>query len=361
MKLWDLETEEQMKNQVFIIAEGGVNHNGDLNTAKRLVAAAAECGCNAVKFQTFRADRVVSRYAEKCDYQIDAAGSWESQFDMIRKLELDEHAHIELMRVAGDEGIEFISTPFDEQSASLLAGLGIRYMKIPSGEITNTPFLGHVARLQRPIILSTGMSYLSEVDVAVRSIQDTWDGEEPIGELPPLILLHCLTQYPAPVEEINLRAMVTLRESFRVPVGYSDHTTGIEVALAAVALGAKVIEKHFTLDRGMPGPDHRASMEPDGLKGLVRKIRNIETALGDGGKVPAESERKNRKLLRKSLVVTRDLEAGHRITTEDLLAKRPGNGIDPAHTALVVGSALREGVGRDVSLSWEHLLKRQPT
>ena len=251
-----------MKESVFIIAEAGVNHNGSLEAGKKMVAVAAACGCDAVKFQTFRAERLVSAAAPKCNYQIETTGAEESQFEMIRKLELNEAAHLELIRVAGEEGIDFISTPFDEASATLLASLGVKRIKLPSGEITNLPFLVHVAKLKKPILLSTGMAYLSEIDEAVRAIQENSPLLHAQGSLPFLTLLHCLTQYPAPVEEVNLRCMLTLREAFKLPVGYSDHTLGIEVPIAAVALGATVIEKHFTLDRTLPGPDHRASLEP---------------------------------------------------------------------------------------------------
>lgn len=344
--------------KTYIIAEAGVNHNGDLALAKKLVAIAARCGCNAIKFQTFRAEKVVSIDAPKCDYQVVATGSEESQFDMIRKLELDEAAHVELMHVAKDEGIDFISTPFDEDSATLLANLGVESIKLPSGEITNLPFLCHVARLQKLIILSTGMSYLSEVDEAVRAIRDVWQDSPPKGNLPSLTLLHCLTEYPAPVEEVNLMAMVTLREAFKVPAGYSDHTVGIEVAMAAVALGATVIEKHFTLDKTLPGPDHRASLEPRELVCLVHGIRNIEGALGDGSKVLAASELENREPARRSLVTTRNLKAGYRLMPNDLMAKRPGTGISPRHKELVTGSVLQKDIEQDTPLSWEHLLKR---
>ena len=342
----------------YIIAEAGVNHNGNLDLAKKLVTVAAEYGCNAVKFQTFRAERVVSTGAPKCDYQTENIGSDESQFDMLRKLELDEAAHRELIDLARDEGIEFISTPFDEESATFLGDLGVECIKLPSGEVTNLPFLDHVANLQRPIILSTGMAYLSEVDEAVRTIREVWGDNPPKGHLPPLTVLHCLTEYPAPIEEVNLMAMVIMGEAFKLPVGYSDHTLGIEVALAAVALGATVIEKHFTLDKSLPGPDHRASLEPHELKLLVEGIRNIEAALGDGSKVPAPSELKNRELVRRSLVATRDLKKGERLGSGDLMAKRPGTGISPRHMVLATGSILQKDIERDSVLSWEHLLKR---
>jgi N,N'-diacetyllegionaminate synthase len=344
--------------RTYIVAEAGVNHNGNLDLGKELVSIAAKCGCDAIKFQTFCAERVVSISAPKCDYQVETTGSKESQLDMIRKLELDEAAHMKLMRAAKDEGIDFISTPFDEESATLLANLGVKYIKLPSGEITNLPFLAHVARLRKPIILSTGMAYLSEVDEAVRTIQDVWRDTLPSGPVDQLILMHCLTQYPAPVDQVNLMAMVTLAEAFKLPVGYSDHTPGTEVAIAAVALGATVIEKHFTIDRTLPGPDHRASLEPNELEHLVNGIRHIEAALGDGLKVPSPSELKNRNLVRKSLVATKDLKMGDQLMPDDLTAKRPGNGISPKHKALITGSVLRKDINRDRALSWKHFLKQ---
>jgi N-acetylneuraminate synthase len=347
-----------MKESVFIIAEAGVNHNGSLEAGKKMVAAAAACGCDAVKFQTFRAERLVSTAAPKCNYQIETTGAEESQFQMIRKLELNEAAHLELIRVAGEEGIDFISTPFDEASATLLASLGVKRIKLPSGEITNLPFLVHVAKLKKPILLSTGMAYLSEIDEAVRAIQENFPLLHAQGSLPFLTLLHCLTQYPAPVEEVNLKCMLTLREAFKLPVGYSDHTLGIEVPIAAVALGATVIEKHFTLDRTLPGPDHRASLEPGELQKMVQGVRNIEASLGDGWKIPSGSEFENRERVRKSLVVTADLKAGHRLGPEDITAKRPGNGINPVQRQWVIGSILRKGIQRDTPITWEHLLNR---
>jgi len=348
-----------MKKSVYIIAEAGVNHNGNLEMAKRLLAAAAQCGCDAVKFQTFRADRVASRLAGKCPYQIKATGRIESQYEMIRRLELDEEAHRELMALARDAGIEFISTPFDEESATFLVHLGVHRLKIPSGEIINGPFLAHLARLRKPLLLSTGMAYLSEVDEAIRIIQGEWGemGEPENGAS--LTLLHCTSEYPAPMEEVNLRAMETLRNAFHLPVGYSDHTPGIEVSLAAVAMGATVIEKHFTLDRSLPGPDHEASLEPPELKRLVEAIRHIETALGDGRKIPSRSELKNRELVRKSLVATRDLPQGHRLAAGDLMAKRPGNGLSPKLKGTVIGAVLQKEIPRDGILTWDHLLDRK--
>jgi N-acetylneuraminate synthase len=347
-----------VKESVFIVAEAGVNHNGSLEWAKKMVAFAGACGCDAVKFQTFRAERIVSAGAPKCSYQIETTGEEESQLEMIRRLELDEAAHRELIRVAGEEGVDFISTPFDEESATLLASLGVKRIKVPSGEITNLPFLVHVARLRKPILLSTGMAYLSEIDEAVRAIKENSPLRHAQDSLPFLTLLHCLTQYPAPVEEVNLRCMLTLREAFKLPVGYSDHTLGIEVPMAAVALGATVIEKHFTLDRTLPGPDHRASLEPTELKKMVQGIRNIEASLGDGWKTPSASEFENRERVRKGLVAAKDLKAGHRLGPEDITAKRPAKGISPGQKPLVIGSILQRDIEQDTPITWEHLLRR---
>ncbi len=345
-------------DKTFIIAEAGVNHNGRLELAKQLLGTAAECGCDAIKFQTFNADRLVSRMAPKCAYQEKTTDGGESQWEMIRRLELDEEAHRELIGLAQEAGIEFISTPFDEESATLLDSLGVHRIKLPSGEISNLPFLIHAARLRKPILLSTGMAYLSEVDEAVRIIQGEW-GEMGCPEASaPLTLLHCTTEYPAPMNEVNLRAMVTLREAFKLPVGYSDHTRGIEIPLAAVAMGAGVIEKHFTLNRSLPGPDHPASLEPMELKKMVEGIRHVEEALGDGRKTPARSEMKNREVVRKSLVATRDLPPGHRLTADDLMAKRPGTGLSPSLKSTVIGAVLQKEIPRDSILTWGHLLKR---
>ena len=341
----------------FIIAEAGVNHNGSLETAKKLVDIAVCSGVDAIKFQTFKADSLVASDAPKAAYQLKSCDINESQYDMLHRLELSPKAHQELFEYCGKKDILFMSTPFDEESATMLADLGVEYLKIASGEIINLPFLSHVAQLHKPIILSTGMSYLSEVDEAVRTIQQVWKDVYPRENWPPLILLHCLTEYPAPMAEINLRAMTTLGETFKLPVGYSDHTVGIEVPIAAVALGATVVEKHFTLDKNLPGPDHRASLEPEELKNMVQSIRNIEAALGDGVKVPAHGEVKNRQIVRKSLVAARDLKEGHKISPEDVVAKRPGSGIKPCQKELVTGSVLQKAITKDTPLNWGHLIR----
>ena len=340
----------------FIIAEAGVNHNGSLEIAKKLIDIAVYSGVDAIKFQTFKADTLVASGAPKAGYQLKSTDIKESHYDMLHRLELSPEAHRELFEYCGKRDILFMSTPFDEESATMLAELGVEYFKVASGEINNFSFISHVAQLQRPIILSTGMSYLSEVDEAVRTIQQVWKVGSSKENWPPLILLHCLTEYPAPMAG-NLRAMTTLREAFKLPVGYSDHTVGIEVPIAAVTLGAAVVEKHFTLDKNLPGPDHRASLEPDELKHMVQCIRNIEAALGDGIKAPAHGEVKNRQIVRKSLVAARDLNVGHRISQKDIVAKRPGSGIKPFQKELVTGSVLQKAITKDTPLSWEHLIR----
>lgn len=266
----------------FIIAEAGVNHNGSLDLALKLVDAAVAAGADAVKFQTFRADRLVTLHAPKAAYQSETTGGAESQFEMLRKLELDERGHRALVDHCASRGIAFLSTPFDEESADILETLGVPAYKLPSGELTNLPFLRHVAQKKRPMIMSTGMATMEEVGKAVEAVR--------IAECTDLILLHCVSAYPADPADVNLRAMATLAESFGVPVGYSDHTLGIEVALAAVAMGACILEKHFTLDRSLPGPDHRISAEPAELATLVASARKVEAALGNGVKRPSLSE-----------------------------------------------------------------------
>lgn len=315
----------------LIIAEAGVNHNGDLALAKRLIEVAAEAGADLVKFQTFSADRLVTRGAPKADYQIQATGQGEGQHEMLRRLELTRDMHLELMAHCHDQGIGFFSSGFDIESVDLLIGLGQSLFKIPSGEITNLPYLRHIAQQGKEIILSTGMASLGEVEAAVHAIQSSGTPRTAIT------LLHCTTEYPTPMAEVNLRAMITLRETFGTRIGYSDHTPGIEVATAAVALGAVVIEKHFTLDRGLPGPDHQASLEPHELKAMVRAIRNIEAALGDGVKQPTGSELRNRQIVRKSIVAARRIRAGEPFSDENLAAKRPGSGLSPMHWDELIG------------------------
>lgn len=330
-----------------MIAEAGVNHNGSLDLALQLVDAAKASGADAVKFQSFRADLLAARSAHKAAYQERTVPESESQLEMLRRLQLDAEAHKQILEHCRQVGIEFLSSPFDEESADLLESLGIRMFKVPSGEITNISLLEHLARKKKPMILSTGMSMLGEVEEAVQVIRETEDV--------PLTLLQCVTEYPAPYGAVNLRAMLTLRQAFGMPVGYSDHTPGIEIAIAAVALGAEVIEKHFTLDRSLPGPDHAASLEPEELRAMVTAIRHVESALGDGVKTPAACEKANISVARKSIVAVRAMAAGHVISRSDLMAKRPGNGLAPKLMKDLVGRTVRTAVEQDELIDWRHL------
>jgi N,N'-diacetyllegionaminate synthase len=332
---------------VFVIAEAGVNHNGSLDLALQLVDAAKASGADAVKFQTFRADQLATRSAHKAPYQERTTANSESQFEMLQRLQLDAAAHRRLIHHCRNAGIQFLSSPFDTQSADLLARMDVPLFKVPSGEITNLPFLQHLARKNRPLILSTGMSTLGEVEEAVQVLK--------IAGAIQLTLLHCVTEYPAPYAEVNLRAMQTLKLAFGLPVGYSDHTSGIEIAIAAVALGAEVIEKHFTLDRSLPGPDHSASLEPIELQQMVTAIRHVEAALGSGIKAPARCELPNISVARKSVVAARTLPAGHQLATGDLEIKRPGTGLAPKLLPTLIGRTLRASVAKDEIINWDHL------
>ncbi len=316
---------------VLIIAEAGVNHNGDIARAKRLIDAAAEAGADLVKFQTFNADRLVTRTVAKADYQTQTTDGAETQHAMLRRLELSPNMHDELIAHCAERRIGFLSTGFDIESVNLLSGLGQNLFKIPSGEITNLPYLRHIGRLGKEVILSTGMATLGEVEAAIEVLETAGTPRSRIT------VLHCTTEYPTPMNEVNLRAMQTLRTAFGVRVGYSDHTPGIEVAIAAVALGATAIEKHFTLDRSLPGPDHQASLEPQELKAMVVAIRNIEQALGDGIKRITPSEARNKPVVRKSIVASRDIRAGEIFSNENLTTKRPGTGISPMRWDEVIG------------------------
>lgn len=333
--------------RVFIIAEAGVNHNGSLELALRLVEAAHECGADAVKFQTFRTDQLATAGARKAAYQERTTAGTESQFAMLRRLELSVEAHHQILAHCQKNGIQFLSSPFDIPSVEFLATLDIPCIKVPSGEITNHHLLEVVAHQGRPVILSTGMSTLGEVEEAVHVLQAAGVAE--------LTLLHCVTEYPAPYAEVNLRAMQTLKTAFGLPVGYSDHTTGVEIPIAAVALGAIVIEKHFTLDRTLPGPDHAASLEPSELKNLVTSIRHVEAALGNGIKMPAQCELANLAVARKSVVAIKAVAAGRPLSAQDLAVKRPGTGIAPKFLPALVGRQLRKDVGKDEVVTWEHL------
>jgi N-acetylneuraminate synthase/N,N'-diacetyllegionaminate synthase len=332
---------------VFVVAEIGVNHNGDVELARRLVDAAVEANADAVKFQTFRSEALATRDAGKASYQLETTGSGESAREMLARLELGPAQHADLQAHCAARGILFFSTPFDEASADTLDALGVPLFKVPSGEITNLGLLRHVAAKRKPVIVSTGMATLGEVAEAVDAIRGAGD--------PPLVLLHCLSAYPAPPAEVNLRAMATLRAAFDCPVGFSDHTLGIEVAVAAAALGAAVIEKHLTLDHRLPGPDHRASLEPGMFAALVRAIRTVESALGDGRKRPMPSEADTRRVARRSLVTTRPVRAGERLAADAIAVKRPGTGIAPADLPRVLGRIVPRDLPADTVLRWDTL------
>jgi len=327
--------------RTIVIAEAGVNHNGSIETAKRLVDVAVDAGADYVKFQSFKAENLVSVYAGKAEYQKQTTDKNESQYDMIKKLELDLNAHKELLKYCNLKGIKFISTPFDLASIDLLYDLGIDLYKIGSGEITNYPYLKKIAEKKLPVILSTGMSNLCDVERALEVLTNNGLTKGKIT------LLHANTEYPTPFEDVNLQAMITLKDAFKTAVGYSDHTPGIEVPIAAVAMGAKVIEKHFTLDKNMEGPDHKASLESHELKAMVRAIRNIEQALGDGIKKPSNSEKKNRVIARKSIVAAREIKEGEILTEKNITAKRPGNGISPMRWNEVIGKRAIKDFGKD--------------
>lgn len=318
-----MSAEKGLRLNTLIIAEAGVNHNGDMAMACALIDAAADAGADLVKFQTFDADRLVTGSARKADYQTKTTAADESQRDMLKRLELSAAMHERLIAHSARRGIEFFSTAFDLDSLDYLMGLGMARIKVPSGEITNLPYLRKVGGYGKPVILSTGMANLGDIEAALAVLEAAGTPRDRIT------VLHCSTEYPAPMAEVNLLAMPALARAFGVRVGYSDHTEGVEVAIAAVALGACVIEKHFTLDRSLPGPDHRASIEPDELARMVSSIRNIELALGDGVKRPSASEEKNRLVARKSLVAARAIAKGELFSEENLVAKRPGTGISP--------------------------------
>ncbi len=321
-----------MNEPVFIIAEAGVNHNGDMGLARDLVHVAAESGADAIKFQTFKGESFVSTRAEKAKYQKDTTGAEESQLAMIKKLEFPYDAHAGIKELCEKLNIEFMSTPFEEESADFLHNLGMKRFKIPSGDINNFPLLRKIASFNKPIIFSTGMANEREIAECLEILQKFGALEKDIS------VLHCNTEYPSPFSDVNLRAIKTLRDSFAVKVGYSDHTLGTEVAIAATALGATIIEKHFTLSRELPGPDHRASLEPDELKDMIRAIRNITLALGQAQKTPTPSELKNIPIARKSIVAGRSIKRGETLDETNLMVKRPANGINPMLWPTVVGT-----------------------
>ena len=328
---------------ILIIAEAGVNHNGSLERAKEMALAAKKAGADIVKYQTAVPEQVVSRFAEKADYQKQQTGSEESQLEMIKKIHFGFEEHRQLKEYCDEIGIRYLSTPFDLDSIDFLATLDMPVWKIPSGEITNLPYLEKVAALKKPLILSTGMSVLSEIEDALAVLEE--NGCEDVT------LLHCNTEYPTPMEDVNLLAMRELEEQFALPVGFSDHTLGIEADIAAAALGACVIEKHFTLDKTLEGPDHQASLEPDELEAMVRAIRNIEKALGTGEKHVTPSEAKNRPIARKSIVAKRAIKKGEVFTAENLTTKRPGDGISPMRWYDVLGKEASRDFAEDEKIS----------
>lgn len=324
---------------IRIIAEAGVNHNGSLELAKKMVVAAAEAGADYIKFQTFCPERLVSRFAQKAEYQKQTTGAQESQLEMLEKLALRQEDFLKLKEYCKQQGIGFISTPFDLESIEFLNTLDMDFWKLPSGEITNLPYLVKIAKTQKPIVMSTGMCELVEVEKAVDCLKNAGAGN--------ISLLHCNTEYPTPMEDVNLNAMLTLKEAFHLPVGYSDHTKGIEIPIAAAAMGAVIIEKHFTLDRKMEGPDHRASLEPTELKAMVSSVRNVEKAMGTGEKKPSESEWKNITIARKSIVAKCFIKKGEIFSESNLTVKRPGSGICPMNWFDVIGKKAEKDFKED--------------
>ena len=335
-------------DKVIIIAEAGVNHNGDINLAKKLIDAAAEAGVDYVKFQTFKAEKLTSKFAQKADYQKKTTSGNESQLAMLKKLELSHEDHLLLIEYCKSKSIYFLSTPFDEDSIDLLKELGIKLGKIPSGEITNLRYLQKMADNFDELVMSRGMADMKEIEEAVSAILSRGFSKEK------LVILHCNTEYPTPYPDVNLKAMNSIAQQLNVKIGYSDHTPGIEIPVAAVALGACVIEKHFTLDRNMEGPDHKASLEPGELIAMAKSIRHVEQALGDGVKKPSPSEIKNKEIARKSIVAAKDMEKDHIINEEDVTVKRPGTGISPMQINKIIGKKLMKAVKQDEVLTTEH-------
>ena len=337
--------------KVLIIAEAGVNHNGSIELAKQLIDAAAKSGADYVKFQTFKADKLVSKNAPKAAYQKENMPSeGDTQYEMLKRLELSEAMHEELRDYCNSKSIKFLSTGFDVTSIEYLDRFGVDFFKIPSGEITNRPYLEQIGSYGKKVILSTGMASLNEIGVALETLEKSGTDRSLIT------VLHCNTEYPTPMCDVNLKAMITIKEKYNVEVGYSDHTNGIEVPIAATAIGAVVIEKHFTIDRSLPGPDHRASLVPEELSQMISAIRNIEVALGSGVKEPSPSEQKNIKAVRKSIHIANDLAGGHVIKDEDIIIKRPGNGISPMDLDKVIGKKLNKAMQGDSILRWDDLL-----
>lgn len=325
--------------KVVIIAEAGVNHNGDIVLAKKLVDTAKAAGADYVKFQSFKAEKLVSKFAIKAKYQLATTNSSESQFEMIKKLELSEEQHLILKNYCEEKHIGFMSSPFDLDGIGYLDSLGVDFFKIPSGEITNLPYLRELTKYEKPIVLSTGMATLAEIKVALKILDST-----------DVTVLHCNTEYPTPMEDVNLNAMSTIGQQLNCKVGYSDHTLGIEIPIAAVAMGASVIEKHFTLDQMMEGPDHKASLSPTQLKAMIAAIRNIEMALGDGVKTPSKSEEKNITVARKSIVALVDIKKGEIFSSENIAVKRPGTGVSPMKWDEVIGSTAQSDFDADENI-----------
>mgnify|MGYP002834810418 CR=1 FL=1 len=322
--------------RTLIIAEAGVNHNGDLKMAKKLITEAKKAGADIVKFQSFKANELVTKVAAKADYQKRYTSENESQFQMLQKLELSDSDHRELYLECKKQGIEFLSTPFGNQSFDILRDLGIQRVKLSSGDLTNLPFIEYVAQHKLPIILSTGMANIGEIEAALEVIQKAGTPKKLIT------VLHCSTEYPTPMHEVNLRAMENIKKTFSVNIGYSDHTEGIEIPIASVALGATIIEKHFTLDRNLAGPDHKASLEPNKLSEMIKAIRRIELALGDGIKRPTTSEIKNIAIARKSIVAIKNIKKGDKFSSKNIGVKRPGTGISPHRWNEILGRAARQ-------------------
>ena len=331
------------KNHTYIIAEAGVNHNGDINLAYKLIDAAKECGVDCIKFQTFKTENLVTKTAKKADYQVENTKNNDSQFAILKKLELSYDDFKSLKEYCDKIDIEFMSTPFDNDSVDLLEKLSMKTYKISSGDITNKPFLEYVASKNKPIILSTGMCTMDEVQEAVSWIEKAGNKQ--------ITLLHCTSNYPTPYSDVNMNAMITLDKAFPYPTGYSDHTKGIIIPIMAVSMGATVIEKHFTLDKNMEGPDHKASLDVDELKEMVKAIRDIESAKGSGEKQPAESELNTREVARKSIVAAREIKKGHTITREDLCLKRPGDGILPKEIDKIIGKTTTTNIDEDMKLT----------
>jgi len=354
-----------MSHKTYIIAEAGVNHNGSIENAKALIDVASKAGADAVKFQTFKTENVISVSAPKADYQVEQTGAEESQYEMVKKLEFDAAAHVTLVDYANTVGIQFLSTAFDEDSLVLLTrNFDLPVLKIPSGEINNAPFLVKIAQTKKPIILSTGMATLGEIETALSilafgyvstGLDPSWEsfqsayaslnGQMALKKY--VTILHCTTEYPAPLEEVNLRVMDSIAAAFSLPVGYSDHTQGITIPVAAVARGATMIEKHFTLDRNMEGPDHKASLEPDELTNMVCAIREVEKSLGQSVKIPTLSEQKNKTIARKSLVAKKAIKTGELFSEDNLTCKRPGNGISPLHFWDLLGKKCQQDYQAD--------------